>query len=189
MSLGMDAPKPGVMDRPPRDRGEPVLTGSRLGLIVGTAVVMMASVMWVLLAFGSGTVGESASWSPDTDPAFTMAFTLFVLYQLLNALVVRSGDRSVFDRFSLTNRWLWAAIGGVVLAQVLIVHVPFLQGVFGTTSLTAEQWGWCLVGVLPLLVLAEIRSAVVRALRRRRSGHPATAGDGGAAGAPVGETR
>ena len=187
MSLGMDPPKPGVMDRPPRDRREPVLTTPRLVLIVGTAMVMMASVMWVLLAFGSGSVGESASWSPDTDPAFTMAFTLFVLYQLLNALVVRSGDRSVFDRFSLTNGWLWAATGGVVLAQVLIVYVPFLQGAFGTTSLTAEQWGWCLAGLLPLLVLAEIRAGVVRALRRRRSGHPGTAGDGAAAGAAVGE--
>jgi hypothetical protein len=49
---------------------------------------------------------------------------------------------------------------------VLVVQVPFLQRVFGTVSLTPAEWGICVAGVLPLVVLEEVRSAVMR-LRRR----------------------
>ena len=158
MSLGMDPPKPGVMDRAPRDRNEKILTGRRLTRIIGSATVMMATVMAVLVVFSD----SSPNTNPQDDPAFTMAFTLFVFLQLVNALLVRAGDLSVFHRFSLTNRTFWLAVGGVALAQVLVVEVPFLQGVFGTTGLTPDQWAWCLVGTLPLLVIGEVRSAVSR---------------------------
>jgi P-type Ca2+ transporter type 2C len=172
MSLGMDPPRPGVMDRAPRDRGERILTGPRLARITASAVVMMLTVMAVLVVF----TDADPNANPQSDPGFTMAFTLFVFLQLVNALLVRAGDLSVFHRFSLTNRTFWLAVGGVVLAQVLVVEVPFLQGVFGTVGLTAAQWGWCLVGLLPLLVLGEARSAVVRARgARRRSTSPRTA--------------
>jgi Ca2+-transporting ATPase len=167
MSLGMDPPKPGVMDRRPRDRAEKILTGRRLVRICGSAVIMMASVMAVLVAFNDG----SPNTAPADDPAFTMAFTLFVFLQMVNALLVRSGDLSVFNRFSLTNRTLWLAIGAVVLTQVLVVQVPFLQGVFGTTSLSPAEWGWCIALCLPLLVISELRSAIVR-LRSPRDPAP-----------------
>jgi P-type Ca2+ transporter type 2C len=85
---------------------------------------------------------------------------------------VRSGDLSVFHPFSRTNRTLWIAIGAVVVSQVLVVTVPFLQGVFGTTSLDAGQWAVCVLGTLPLLAVAEIRSLVVRS-RSAPSARPA----------------
>jgi Ca2+-transporting ATPase len=167
MSLGMDPPKPGVMDRPPRQRQEKILTGERLTRIIISAVIMMASIMFILERFTDTKDPERVA----ADAGYTMAFTAFVLYQLVNALLVRSGDLSVFNRFSLTNSTLWLAVGGVVAAQVVVVHVPFFQEVFGTTALSASQWGWCLLATLPLLVLGEVRSAVARARHRAaRSG-------------------
>lgn len=166
MSLGMDPPKPGVMDREPRSRDEKILTGGRLARIVFSATVMMASIMVILWATdASKAIGDRAS-----DSGYTMAFTAFVLYQLVNALLVRSGDLSVFNRFTFTNSTFWMALGGVVVAQVVVVQVPFFQEVFGTTPLTAAQWGWCLLATLPLLVVGEIRSAVARSRARRRTG-------------------
>ena len=167
MSLGMDPPKPGVMERPPRDRDERILSGARLLPIVATAVIMMLSVMAVLVVFSD----SSPNVDPESDPAFTMAFTLFVFSQMVNALIVRSGDLSVFHPFSATNRTLWLAIGAVVVSQVLVVTVPFLQGVFGTTPLDAGEWAVCIVGTLPLVVFAEIWSVVARA----RAARPAIA--------------
>ena len=158
MSLGMDPPKPGVMERPPRDRDERILSGARLLPIVATAVIMMLSVMAVLVLFSD----SSPNVDPESDPAFTMAFTLFVFSQMVNALIVRSGDLSVFHPFSATNRTLWLAIGAVVVSQVLVVTVPFLQGVFGTTPLDAGEWAVCILGTLPLVVFAEIWSVVAR---------------------------
>jgi len=169
MSLGMDPPRPGVMDREPRDRDESILSGPRLVPILATAAIMTVTIMLILI----GWTDSSPASSPASDPGFTMAFTAFVFLQMVNALVVRSGDLSVFNRFSFTNRTFWLAVGGVVAVQVLVVVVPFLQNVFGTTSLSAEQWAVCVLATVPLLVLSELRTFVVWMIRRR-SGTPTT---------------
>jgi Ca2+-transporting ATPase len=158
MSLGMDPPKPGIMQRPPRDREERILSGRRLAPIVVTAVIMTLTIMAILVRFSD----SSPNVDPESDPAFTMAFTTFVFLQMVNALIVRSGDLSVFHPFSRTNRTLWLAILAVVVSQVLVVTVPFLQEVFGTTSLDPGEWLVCVVGMLPLVAVAEIRAAVAR---------------------------
>ena len=88
-----------------------------------------------------------------------MAFTAFVFFQMVNALCVRS-EMSVFSRFSLTNGTLWSALGAVVVVQVLVVQVPFLQDIFGTVGLGATEWGWCIVTPLSLLVIEEVRKVV-----------------------------
>ncbi len=163
MSLGMDPPRPGVMDREPREREERILSGARLVPILFTGAIMTATIMWILVRY---TDASPSSGMAD-DPGFTMAFTSFVFLQMVNALVVRSGDNSVFNRFSLTNSTFWLAVGGVVAAQILIVVVPFLQNVFGTTAMTAHQWLVVLVSLLPLLVISELRTLVVWLAHRR----------------------
>jgi Ca2+-transporting ATPase len=173
MSLGMDPPRPGVMDREPRDREERILSGARLVPILITAAIMTVTIMAILV----GWTDASPATSPEDDPGFTMAFTSFVFLQMVNALIVRSGDLSVFNRFSLTNRTFWLAVSGVVIAQVLVVVVPFLQNVFGTTSLSGQEWLVCVLSVLPLLVISELRTMVVWMIRRSRppAGVPAAA--------------
>ncbi|UDY35430.1 cation-translocating P-type ATPase [Dermatobacter hominis] len=164
MSLGMDPPRPGVMDREPRDGEERILSGARLVPILFTAAIMTVTIMAILV----GWTDASPATSPEDDPGFTMAFTSFVFLQMVNALIVRSGDLSVFNRFSLTNRTFWLAVSGVVIAQVLVVVVPFLQNVFGTTSLSGQEWLVCVLSVLPLLVISELRTFVLWMVRRSR---------------------
>ncbi len=172
MSLGLDPPKPGVMDRPPRDRHAKILTGPRLGRISVTAVLMAVITLGVLWWQG----GAESGVVPDQSAAYTVAFTLFVFLQLANAYVVRSGDLSLFNRFTLTNRpLLWATLA-VIVTQVLVVQVPFLQGVFGTVGLSLQEWGICVGGAAVLLVLEEIRSLVARGAAARRD--PAASAEG-----------
>jgi magnesium-transporting ATPase (P-type) len=42
-----------------------------------------------------------------------------------------------------TNAWLWAAIGGSIALQVLVVYVPFLQPAFGMTGFSGGDWVFC----------------------------------------------
>jgi Ca2+-transporting ATPase len=160
MSLGLDPPKPGIMDRAPRDRNARILTGARLARITVTAVLMTVITLGVLLWQG----GDAPGAVPDESAAYTVAFTLFVFLQLANAFVVRSGNLSLFSRFTFSNRPLLLAAAAVVLTQVLVVQVPFLQGVFGTVGLTLNEWGICVGGAVLLLALEEVRSLVARAV-------------------------
>ncbi|MBM3661684.1 MAG: HAD-IC family P-type ATPase [Actinobacteria bacterium] len=158
MSLGLDPPKPGVMDRSPRDPAAKILTGPRLTRISITAVIMAVITLGVLWWQG----GAESGVVPDQSAAYTVAFTLFVFLQIANAYVVRSGDLSLFSRFTFTNRPLLYATAAVIVTQVLVVEVPFLQGVFGTVGLTLTEWSICVGGALLLLAAEEVRSLVVR---------------------------
>jgi len=155
IALGVDPPKPGIMDREPRERDEAILSGPRLARIVASAVVITIGTLAVFLSFR------------DAEPqaALTMAFTAFVFFQLVNAFCVRVGDATVFSRHTLSNRPLLWALAGVVVMQIVIVQVVFFERVFDTVPLTLSQWGLVIVVPMSLLVVEELRKVVVRARR------------------------
>jgi Ca2+-transporting ATPase len=160
IALGVDPPKADVMSRPPRDRDAAILNGPRLARIVVSAVVITIGTLALFMAF-KGTDEGSAEW----NTALTMAFSSFVFFQLVNSFCVRSGDETVFSRYSLSNRPLLYALGGVIAMQILVVQLPFLQNVFDTVPLTLTEWGWVALTPLSLLVIEELRKVVVRARR------------------------
>ena len=154
MTLGVDPPAPGVMDRSPRPADSQILTVQRALPLVGFAIVMMIGTLG-LFSWAEPRYGE--------EVALTMTFTTFVLFQVVNALNVRTGDASVFSRYIASNPKLLIALGLVVAVQVAVVQLPFLQGVFDTTALAASQWAACAAVALSILVVDEVRKAVVRA--------------------------
>ncbi|MCB1010385.1 MAG: HAD-IC family P-type ATPase [Microthrixaceae bacterium] len=160
VSLGIDPPKPGLMDRPPRDPGAPILSGRRLVRIMLGATVMTVATLLVLVL---------ARDAFDQSVALTMAFTTFVLLQLANALVVRVDSGSVISSHSLTNGYLWLALLSVAGVQVLVVQAPFAQDIFDTVGLSATQWAICVAVALGYVVIDEVASFV-----QRRLGGPET---------------
>jgi len=88
-----------------------------------------------------------------------MAFTTLMLFQIFNVFNARSDDRSALPRL-FTNRWLWTAVAGSVVLQVVVVYVPFLQNAFGTTSLSAGDWVFCIGVASSVLWLREAGKAI-----------------------------
>ena len=160
MALGLDPGSADTMRRRPRPRSERILTRSRWVAVASAAAIMAVGTLAVLvLAPGPVPRGGTAS------VAGTMAFTTFVLFQMANLLNVRSDSRSVFDRETLTNRWLWLALAGVLALQILVVHLAPLQRLFDTMSITAAQWAVCAAVASSILWVEE----AAKLLRRRRS--------------------
>ncbi|NLA37739.1 MAG: cation-transporting P-type ATPase [Actinobacteria bacterium] len=150
MALGTDKPKPGVMKRKPRKPNDPILSKNRLA-IIGLHGSIMAAVTLGILAYGKN------EWS-DAIGA-TMAFTVFVLFQIVNALNVRSVG-TLFQRQTLTNKVLWGALGLVSVLQILVVEVDWMNDLFETVDLNLGQWGICVAGALTLFVVDEIRRVI-----------------------------
>jgi Ca2+-transporting ATPase len=135
-----------------------VLTLARVLRLVFVGVVMAIGTLSVL------------SWGEDAhgrDVAKTMAFTTFVLFQLVNAVNARVEFGTVFSRHSFRNRQLWGALAVVALIQVAVVQVGPLQGLFDTVALDATQWIVCVSVALTVLVAEELR----KGLARRRGAH------------------
>ena len=156
IALGVDPPAPGTMDRPPRRPGAAILPRRRLAVLVWTGVLM-----------ATGTIAVLAL-APDAV-APTMAFTVFVLFQVVNAINVRTEHGTSLGRHSLVNARLWTALTTVVVLQVLAVQWSVLQGVFDTTALGITEWLVVVVVASGLLVVEELRTHAV-ACRKRRSG-------------------
>jgi Ca2+-transporting ATPase len=91
-----------------------------------------------------------------------MAFTTLMLFQIFNVVNARSDEQSAFVRL-FTNASLWAAMGGSVALQVLVVHLPFLQRAFGTTGLSGGDWMFCIAVASSVLWLREADKAITRA--------------------------
>lgn len=162
MALGLDRVEDDAMSRPPRPVHARILDRGRIARILFSAAIMATGTLLVLAL----TPGAEPALGAAT-PAGTLAFTTFVLFQVFNLLNVRSREGSVFSRHTLTNRVLWIALACILVLQVLVVHLPALQGIFDTTALTAGQWATAVAVASSLLWAEELRKAVTRARHRR----------------------
>jgi Ca2+-transporting ATPase len=160
LALGVDPPDDGLMEQPPRPVGEGVLTARMWRGIVFVGIVMAAGTLFVLDASLPGGYFGGVG---DLRYAQTMAFTTLMLFQMFNVINSRSDERSAFVHL-FTNGWLWAAIGGSIALQVLVVHVPFLQTAFGTVGLTATDWIFCIAVSSSVLWFREASKLVTRAV-------------------------
>ena len=157
MALGIDPAADDVMRHRPRPMSERILTRSRWGA-VGLAAVVMAIGTMAVLEWAPGDAVRAGAASIGG----TMAFNTFVLFQFFNILNSRHDTHTVFHHDTFRNRWLWIALAGVLLLQVAVTHVGFLQRLFDTMSISAVQWLICVAVASSVLWVEEIRKFIVR---------------------------
>jgi P-type Ca2+ transporter type 2C len=122
-SLGVEPPEKGVMERPPLK--EEIIPRRNLIKIVVAGVVMTIGTLALYYYLLSG--------GTDLTKAMTMAFTVFVMYQIFNVFNCRSDG-------GFSNKFFFIAIGASFLLQLGVIYIPFLQGVFRTTALGPLDW-------------------------------------------------
>ncbi|KAK4042401.1 hypothetical protein C8A01DRAFT_13941 [Parachaetomium inaequale] len=140
-SLGVEAVDKDVMNRPPRRRGDAVLTRRLLTRVLTQAAVVMAGTM---LVYTREMLGDGQVTRRDT----TMTFTCFVLFDMFNALTCRSESKSVLrGEVGLWSNVLFNwAVAGSLMGQLAVVYFPWLQEVFQTEALGIRD----LLGLLVL---------------------------------------
>jgi len=133
LALGMDPVDKDVMESPPRDPKEPVITKRRAALILlQGAFIALCS----LLAFGFVYFFEKGG----IERARTAAFVVLATAQLFHALNCRSQSVSLFRLGVFTNAKLIAAALMSFLLMLGVIYLPFLQRVFKTEPLTLLEW-------------------------------------------------
>jgi len=108
------------------------------------------------------------------DHGRTMAFATLSISELLRAYTSRSERYSLWAIGVFSNKWMQWAVLTSLLILLAIIYVPFLDPVFGTTFLTAQDWSIMLPLILIPSIAAEINKWVLRKLaereRKRRLG-------------------
>lgn len=161
LALGVDPADARTMSRPPRPRGEGVLTPRMWRGIFFVGTVMALGTLLVLDASLPGGLIEGRG---TVAYAQTMAFTTLVMFQLFNVFNARSDEQSAFVGL-FGNRWLWLAVVLSLVLHAAVIYVPFLQQAFSTTALTSTDWLTCTAVASSVLWLRELDKLGVRALR------------------------
>lgn len=173
LALGAEPPEAGLMDRPPRDRDQPLVTGALLaraylflGLVASLAVMTSFFAAYWLQGFwgqwldlpGQGQIYQMAT---------SMAFATVVTTQIGNLLAHRTEVNSIFSVGLGGNRLIWIGIVSELAFLLCTVYIPWLQPVFGTAPFGWREWLLVIAWTPALLVVDEIRKALLRIWRKR----------------------
>lgn len=132
-SLGLEGSEDDIMERAPEE-----------GEIIDNSTMMKILLSGVVMTIGTLGLFIYELMNYDTTKAITMAFTVFVLYQLFNALNYRSNSNEV-------NKSLWISLIGSFILQLLVIYVPYLQIIFKTCAI--GLFDWILIIVISGLIL------------------------------------
>ena len=139
-SLGLEGPEENIMRRPP-EKGEIISKKTMIKITISGIVMTIGTLGLFIYELNSGAADVKTK-------AITVAFTVFVLYQLFNALNYRSSSK-------LRNTMLWLSLIGSFILQVLVIYVPFLQSIFKTCSIGVFEW--ILIIIVSALILVTDR--------------------------------
>ncbi len=153
IALGMDKGDPDVMKEKPRNPKESFFAhGAGLHAMFGGIVIGLLT----LAAFWYGYYEHNLSpfdqaTEEQTAYARTMAFMVLVASQMFFSLSVRNARKSIFSIGVFSNKYLVGAILVGILAQLLVIEIPFMREAFGLQMLDAKGWAMAIVlGLLPL---------------------------------------
>jgi len=146
--LGVEPKHSNVLDRPPRNPEESVITPKML---------LRMSVLTPIMAGGTLLLFCYALQENELAYARTVAFTTLAAFQWFQAFNARSEQLSVFSIGVFSNKWVVAGIAVAVVLQVGAVHTSVGQTLFGTTALTWVDWTLILLVSSTIWIADEIR--------------------------------
>jgi magnesium-transporting ATPase (P-type) len=168
LALGAEAPEPGTMNQPPRQKSQSLLDRTLLvraygflGLIEAVLGMTAFFVVWWSYGYSLGelqTVSDAIlahTADPNTRAIYQQATTAtlatIVACQDGNVFACRSETTSIFKLGFLSNHLIWLGIATEWLLILSIIFFKPLENIFATTPLST--WQWLLLLLCPPILL------------------------------------
>ena len=146
MTLAFETKEPGLMERPPRDPRQPLLT---FPLFMRTGLVSLLT-----LGGAFGLFVWENSRGASLAEARTAVANVIVFVQLFYLFNCRSLTRSSWSLGAFSNRWLLVGVAAMIAAQMTFTYVPFMNEAFHSAPLDAAAW-------LRVIAVALVASLIV----------------------------
>jgi len=184
-ALGFNPPDLDIMERPPRKADESLISGwlffryMAVGVYVGFATVG-ASAWWYMVSpegprltyyqvthhlqcFGENEDFKGIECSVFHDPhPMTMALSVLVLIEMLNALNSLSENQSLLMMPPWTNLWLVGAMSLSMSLHFLVLYTDLMNTVFMVCPLNTVEWMAVCKMSIPVLILDEAMKYIAR---------------------------
>jgi magnesium-transporting ATPase (P-type) len=95
-----------------------------------------------------------------------MTFAGIVIAQIGNVLACRTSKMSILKTSFSSNKWIWIGIAAQISILSILVYVPFMQGLFGTTALGLMDWAFLASLALLVIFAEEVRKLLARRLAK-----------------------
>jgi Ca2+-transporting ATPase len=146
LALGMSEGSPGVMNEPPRDPEEPVITRKQWFWITAHGVVMGLAVI-AALYFAIHYMKNVK------EKAVTVSFLTLGFTSLWHVFNVRAKGSGILKNDIVSNPFVWAAVFLGVVLMVSAVFIPGFNNVIGLEAPDMNGWGLALfLSFVPLVI-------------------------------------
>ncbi len=174
LMLAFEPKEHGIMERPPREPGAPILSAALIRRILLVGALLLGA------AFGLFEWADTVQGT-SLEVARTIAVNVFVTVEIFYLFNCRSLTRSVFRIHPLSNRWVLGGVAITIALQLMYTYAPFMHVAFQSAPLTLEHWSYILAAGIATLFIVEFEKWLVN----RHSGGLGEAGGPGDAEAGV----
>jgi len=158
MALAFEPAEPGVMKRPPRPAGEPLLSGFLLWRVVFVSTLFFMAIL--------GVFAWSVKHGSNLAEARTYAVNTLVLLEVFYLFSIRYLNAPSLGRSGIRmTRAVGLAVLGVVALQLVFTYAPFMEAFFDTRPIDFLHGAEILGLVILFFALLEVEKGV-----RRRMG-------------------
>jgi magnesium-transporting ATPase (P-type) len=155
LTLAFEPAEEGIMERPPHDPKEPILS-----------YFLVWRILFVSLLLVIGTFGLFL-WERMHDvpieQARTIAVNTLVLFEVFYLFNTRSLKTPIWRaKGFLANKSVFIAVAAVIGAQLLFTYLPVMQGLFKSTAITPHDWLRIVLITLPMLLIVETEKILLK---------------------------
>lgn len=159
VALAFEPGEKGVLNKPPRDPKERILSGLMIQRTFLMGIILAAGTLFMfIMKLDSGVTLEKAR---------TIALTTMVFFQFYQAFNCRSEHQSIFRMNPLSNPFLFFSMIAAFFAQLAVLYVPALQWVFRTVPLGIGEW--IEIGFVTITIVLAVEAD--KLIRRRKESH------------------
>ncbi len=157
MALAFEPVEPGIMRRPPRVPGAPVLDRRLL--------VRIGLISLLTLGGAFGLFDWVLAQGRSIDEARTVAANVFVLVEVAFLFNCRSLNAPLWSVSPTSNPWIWGGVASMLGLQGLFTYLPAFNQSFATAPIGVADW----CAIIAIAVLAGLLVEVEKFVSRPRS--------------------
>lgn len=160
ITLGVEPPEKGIMDRHPRPANEGILNKASVWTI-GIMGLWIAFVTMMMFIYYGGAYPDPSATKSAPFP-MTIFYATLIMARIFNGLSSRSISDSFFTYGLKGNMSLIYGIIATLILTILTINLDFMNPIFNTTQLSLNDWLIITLAASSVLVFSEFYKAILR---------------------------
>ncbi|MBB4034495.1 magnesium-transporting ATPase (P-type) [Dysgonomonas hofstadii] len=156
LALAFENIEPDAMKRPPRSSKVPLLSGYFIWRILFVSVLIGGGTLWMNLNLIENGVSEII--------VKTVTMQTIVIAQLFHLFNSRSISKFAINKDFFSNKAVFVVSALLIVLQLAITYIPFMNDVFGTYPLEAHYWIYPIVLGVVVFFVVELEKAIMNRL-------------------------